>query len=290
MDWENFKYFIYLARLKTLQRAAKELAVSHTTVFRRVRTFEEELGTKLFEHVGKGYVLTPVGEELFKKLQNVEEELLVISRQLEGMDQRVSGRVVIATSDTLGFTVMPELIFRMKKQFSELTIELKASGVNLSMAHREADIAIRHTNSPPEGLIGRKIGRTQFSLMASPKYARFAQLDFEKNPSGHTYIALNKEWRGFAHQKWLFERLEGASVEIHEADSVLSMARLCDSGLGIALLPSYLPDHFTRLREVFKPKEDVSTDVWLLYHRDLMKSAKVRVCADFLYENLRPHF
>src|SRR6266481_4271570 len=62
-DWDAVRFFLELARAKTLARAARTLRVDYTTVGRRVSAFERELGAKLFERTPDGFVLTDAGRE-----------------------------------------------------------------------------------------------------------------------------------------------------------------------------------------------------------------------------------
>ena len=83
MNWENYRYFIYLARYEKLIPASKAMGVSHTTVYRRIKTFQEELGIQLFELVSNRYRLTPLGTQLLERLGDVEQNLVQISRELD---------------------------------------------------------------------------------------------------------------------------------------------------------------------------------------------------------------
>jgi len=60
-NWDNYLYFLRVARLGTLKEAGKSLKVNHTTVLRRINSLEEKLETRLFERFKTGYVLTKSG-------------------------------------------------------------------------------------------------------------------------------------------------------------------------------------------------------------------------------------
>ncbi|NND90135.1 MAG: LysR family transcriptional regulator, partial [Granulosicoccus sp.] len=75
-NWDHMRFFLALADAQTLVSAARQLDVSHTTVLRRIKSFESELGSRLFEHVHHGYRLTMEGESLYAeavKMKHVME-------------------------------------------------------------------------------------------------------------------------------------------------------------------------------------------------------------------------
>lgn len=297
LNWENLQYFIAIARQGTLSAAADSLDVSHTTVYRRIRAFETELGTRLFEKVSHRYALTPVGQQLLGRLGGVELELGRVTRELAGLDQRVEGQLIIATTDTLGFTMLPPLIKAFTQTYPQVNVELKASASTLNLAQREADIAVRATSSPPESLIGKRIGKVRFALFCARADAQSRTFD-GRCFNGHRVVALGPAWFG-APKRWLDERLQAYDVQRTDSDSFLMAARLCQSGLGIALLPSYMGEHFDGLHCFGTTGEldgdsdfdgDLSTQLWLLFHRDLMASARIRVASNFFWNALKEQF
>ena len=67
MNWDDLRFFLALARCGTVSAAGRDLKVRHTTVSRRIKTLEQRLGTRLFDHLPGGYSMTPAGESLFNR-------------------------------------------------------------------------------------------------------------------------------------------------------------------------------------------------------------------------------
>ncbi len=293
-NWEDLQYFLAVAHKGTLSAAAESLEVSHTTVYRRLRAFETELGTRLFEKVSHRYALTPVGQQLLQRLDGVESKLGRITRELAGLDQRISGPLVIATPDDLGFTVFPEMLAAFAERYPEVDVELKAGTSTLNLAQRQADIAVRPSSSPPDTLIGKRVAMVGFGLFCH-KHDKHA-LGFKGSFEGHRVIGLGPAWFGRA-KRWFDARLEGEHIQRLDTDSFLMAARLCEAGLGIALLPDYLADYFQHLHRLCDaggkaapPDDQLSSQLWILFHRDLMKSARVRAASTFFWRALREYF
>ncbi len=64
MDWEDLRFFVALARNRSLSAAARALKVNHATVARRISALELSLGAQLFERRPDGYVLTAQGQSI----------------------------------------------------------------------------------------------------------------------------------------------------------------------------------------------------------------------------------
>ena len=67
MQWDDVRYFLALARQGSLSAAARLLAIEHSTVARRVSSFEQALGIKLFDRLPRGWTLTPEGQAIFER-------------------------------------------------------------------------------------------------------------------------------------------------------------------------------------------------------------------------------
>ena len=72
LDWNDLRYFLAVAREGSTLAAGRELRVSQTTVARRIAALEAALGFPLFEKRQAGYALTPAGEELLERAEQVE--------------------------------------------------------------------------------------------------------------------------------------------------------------------------------------------------------------------------
>ena len=100
-DWEEIRTFLAVARAGTLAAAGRVLGVDYTTVGRRVRALEQELGLTLFERVRDRYVLTESAEGLREAAERMEDGALSLERRALGADRTVSGILRIATTDAL---------------------------------------------------------------------------------------------------------------------------------------------------------------------------------------------
>lgn len=185
--WDDLKTIMAIARAGSLSGAARRLSVSHATVFRRLGNIEQRLGAKLFERAHTGYTPTPAGEEMAAAAERIDVEVLGVERRVAGQDLRPSGTVRVTTTDTLLIGLLSPIFAAFRAAHPEISLEIAVSNQLFSLTRREADIAIRPSSTPPEMLIGRKIG-----VIAQAVYGRSETL----LSSDNTFVYQAATWVG----------------------------------------------------------------------------------------------
>lgn len=279
LDWNDLRYVQAVADAGSLVRAARALGVNHTTVLRRIAALEEQLGVRLFERLPSGYALTAAGEEVVLVARQMGETVAGVERRLMGKDLRLTGTVRLATTDTLALTVLGPHLAAFARASPEVTIELTASNTMVSLTRRDADIALRPSKQPPENLVGRKCSEVAIGLYASPAY-------LERTPArrellDHTWVGPDESLSGTTIGRWMARELGGGKVAL-KADSLVVLREAALAGMGVSPLPCYLGDTAPGLRRVRPPVPELATELWLLTHEDLQRTARVRALLDHL--------
>ena len=73
-QWDDIRIFLAIVRKSSLPEAAKELGISHSTVFRRLNSFEKSIGVRLFDRASTGFILTAAGESILEMARDMELE------------------------------------------------------------------------------------------------------------------------------------------------------------------------------------------------------------------------
>lgn len=279
MDWNSLKVFLAIARCGSLSGAAADLAVNHSTIFRRINAFEETLAVKLFERINNNYELTALGHELLELAQSIETSVAGIERHILGKDFQPKGTVKITAPNNIAYRYLPGYITDFNRLYPDIQLELLVSNQAFNMSNRQADIAIRATPSPPEHLIGRQLSTLHWSVFGSKKYAAKRTLPVNlKGLDGHSLIGATgalKQLPGFV---WLEKHYKSQIVT--RCDDLTAMSYFVESGQGLALLPEDQSRH--GLIKLFVVQQSKPSHLWLLTHPDLRNVERIKRVMQYL--------
>jgi DNA-binding transcriptional LysR family regulator len=282
MEWDDIKYFIAVARLGSLTRAAQTLRTTAATVGRRIATLEDAFGTRLFDRKHTGYVLTENGEAIFAKSEEAEDAILSVERRALGHDQRAIGKVRVTTTDDIAALVLAPHLSTFAKLFPDVSLEIIACDEVINLATRKADIALRTVRPSRGGVVIRQAGWWNLGLYAAKSYARTHGL----RPGATDYPGIDvinwtEETAHFRGGPWLAEHARPSKIAF-TANSRRIHYAACKAGMGIAILPGIAADQDPDLICLLPPKRVISVKLWLVVHRDLVRTARVRLVTDFI--------
>ena len=276
-NWDDHRYFLAIARQRSLTAAAKSLGVSQPTVSRRLEAMENAFKARLFERTHKGYDLTSVGAELFDSVVRVEEELTDASRKIYGTDQQATGPLRVTCTEFFLNGYLNSHIWDFLHHNPGVELSMICTQSPLSITRGDADIAIRFTDSPPGTLIGKKLTSVAYGVYGAA------------SSRGDKFTAENRnnwDWVGI-HDDSYNRLLFGAALSTvkfkHYVDSMAAMQSMIRAGLGVTLLPCYIADNDPGLRRVEdKLLTDSKFDLWILYHPELRSSYRMRLLVDHM--------
>ena len=291
LDWNDLRYFLAVARDGSTLAAARALRVSQTTVARRIAALEEALGIHLFEKRQAGYALTPTGQELLSRAEQVETALGGFSEAAAAQSRNVSGTVKITTEEVYAITLLAPILTELHQLHPDIVIDLDTSQTVRDLGAGEADISLRSTKvqSQPAGLVGRQLCIDDWALYCSRDYA--SRNGVPRNRAQlkkHPFIGGGGGNLWVHYQAWLQSLGLEQQVAMHHATSggLLSGVR---SGFGIAVLPCVIADGEPDLIQCLTPNHNHERRLWLFTHERVRHMPRVRTVVDFLYERLSRH-
>lgn len=126
MELRHLRYFLAVATAQNFTRAADSLHVSQPSLSVQIRDLEEELGTRLFDRLGRTVVLTQTGllfrDHAERALREIEQGTQLI-RELDGAQR---GRLVVGTLATVNSYLIPPLVSRFKQRFPGIHLQVHA--------------------------------------------------------------------------------------------------------------------------------------------------------------------
>ena len=278
LDWEDVRYFAALARHGTLSATARALRVNHATVARRIASLETLVGRALFDRRAKGYVLTAEGKDVLDAANAMDEAALSVLRRLDAGTE-MSGLVRLAVGRVLAERFLIDRLRALHERYPAIDLEVIGGSRVVSLAKREADVALRYGAPKDSELVARRVATITFGLYASPACR-------EKLKAGQTptFIGFDKESDFIEEAKWMAWQFGDRRFSFR-TNSQTTQAVAARAGYGVALLPRYIvASHEPDLVQVSLGGRLPKRDVWLLIRRDLAKVPRVRAVADYLVE------
>jgi DNA-binding transcriptional LysR family regulator len=279
LSWDDFRYVKAIAERRSLSGAAEALAVNHSTVFRRLAQIEERLGSRLFERNRAGYALTPCGEEMVRLAERMSDDIVAFERKVTGHDLRPYGELRITTNDTLAVHLLPAVLAAFRRTFPEITLDVLVANQPLNLSKRDADIAIRVTERPPEALIGRRVAGIGWAIFG-PATLAGQPFDPLADARRHDWVGFADELAGLKQAKWLRDHA-GEDRIVYRASTLLGLAEAAAAEIGLVLLPCFVGAATPELVRLAPPDPQLEASLWLLTHPDLRQTARVRAFMDF---------
>jgi DNA-binding transcriptional LysR family regulator len=285
LSWDEFRLVKSIADARSLAGAAEVLGVNHSTVFRRLAAVESTVGARLFERSRTGYEPTAAGEEMIALATTMADSIIEFERRVAGRDIKPTGELSVTTPEAVGQHFMPAIVAQFQALNPGVVVELILSNQSLSLSRRDADIAIRLTNDPPETLVGRRICTGRWGIYCRRDMA--AALGAGPTDSV-AFIGFGGGLGLASARRWIEANVRPGRLAA-KVNSVYCMLELTLQGFGAALLPCFLGDRNPDLARIGYPLPELDVGLWMLTHSDLRRSARVRAFMDFAGAELAKH-
>lgn len=277
-DWEDLHYFSRLAQLRTLSATARSLGVTHATVARRIQRFEESFAGPLFERNETGFHLNAVGQLIHEQLLEMEAKARAVTdlRQ-NARTQRRRVRITVPRSMADGFLV--PRICELQSGLDGVELNILTENRLVSLARSNAEIAVRLGQPSDTDSIGRHVADIAYRLYChrdAPIAARELLIGSDSDDAS-------------AEASWLNARA-GERCFAFRSNSQIAQLQAAASGMGTALLPSYLVTAQSGLCVVDGPSPP-DRPIWILARREALRLDPVRRVFDALvavYQNFWP--
>ena len=276
LRWDDLQVFLAVVRAGSLAGASRDLAVNHSTAWRRLAALEKAAGAVLFERSNAGYSLTEVGEAMLPHAERMEEEAFALGRAIAGIDTAPAGVVRVTAPEAMLRLLTPMLVdFRARQP--RIRVDLQLGDRFFDLDRREADVAIRPGPQPPESAVGRRVASVAWTVYAPTGLSPDAG---EQLP----WIGYGEDLAQLAAVQW---RRERGGEPILTVNTVPGMADLLGTGRFRGMLPCFVGDADDGLRRLCEPIPEAASALWLLVHADLRRAARVRLFTDHAWTALR---
>lgn len=286
-DWNRARAFLITAEEGSLSAAARALGMTQPTLGRQVTALETELGVALFERGGRGLELTPSGLNLLEHVRAMGDAASHFSLTASGQSTSIEGSICITATEVVAAFVLPPILNRLRRLEPGIEVELIASNSTSDLKRREADIAVRAFRPTQSDLIARKVCDMRGHLYAATSY-----LHRLGNPASPEDFR-DADFLGFDGRNLLVEALNKHGFTLTPrnfpvtTDHHLVQWELVKNGLGIGYMIEDVGDAEPMVERALPHLDPFPpVEVWLVAHRELKTSRRVRMVFDYLVSEL----
>lgn len=289
-NWQLVPSFLAAFQYGSLLGAARALGLSQPTVGRHVAQLESQLGTPLFERTGRGLVATPAAQRLAEAARAMEAGAITLLRGAHQSQTTLSGSVRVSASQPVACALMPALLTRLHAELPGIQIELVVSNAISDLLRREADIAVRMVRPTQGSLVARRLGQVGVVACAHRSYLQRRGTPAEPLDllaQQHTLLGNDQTLdiqRGFA----AMGHTVGAEHFALRTDDLMAYWAAVRAGLGIGFVAAYLLREDADVVQILPELKTPTLPVWLVVHREIRASRRIRAVYDFLARELPP--
>lgn len=286
-DWNHVRAFLATAEEGSLSAAARSLGLTQPTLSRQVAGLETDLGVTLFERGHRSMVLTESGLALLEHVRAMGDAASRVSLAATGRSELIDGHVSLTMTDGFAMRHLPAIVESVRGKAPGIELEIIPANESLDLIRREADIAIRHARPEHGDLIVKQIGGTSAHFYAARHY-----LDRMGRPETPADLA-NYEFIGFESPTRLLELFNSIGIpvtrdhfKVYSASGVAILA-LMERGIGVGVMPKDIAETRPVLEEVLPSLPPFDLPFWLITHRELHTSRRIRLVYDCIAEYIR---
>lgn len=219
--------------------AALQLELAQSTVSHAIATLEADLGVVLLLRHRSGAVLTPIGSQICQQARDVLGGLSDIRQTANQAKGLQTGRVRLAAVRTVATHLLPDVIFRFRQVYPDMTVEINEYDVyaEVEQALRDGQVDLGFTLLPaPTGFQSWELFREEFVALLPPQVE-----DLEDPLTWEQLVSYSRvaNVRSSLHNRWVEDHLKRfgyvlpVEYEVREDSTLMSMVK---KGLGAAVL------------------------------------------------------
>jgi LysR family nitrogen assimilation transcriptional regulator len=171
MELRSLNYFVRIAELGSITRAASHLRLAQPALTRHVQRLEEELGVALFTRANRGVRLTEAGEKLLESASRILRDVERTGDEIRAQDAHPSGRIILGITPTLCPILVPELFARLRRDFPRVELKVMHAGMvrlEAFLIDGHVDVALLSELSRSRLIVSTRLAEEEMVLVTQP--------------------------------------------------------------------------------------------------------------------------
>lgn len=276
LDPQNLGDLVAIRDTGTLSAAAKARGVAISTVSRRIETLEAALGLQLVDRRTDGVRLTGAGLAVAEAASPIAEQMHRVERVAESLRQGSKTMPVrISATEFVISDVLAPALAQLWAMGADFPLHLQSQADVVSLAGRDADLAIRMVRPEGASLYARRLADIRLGLFASADYLAGrdpAAIDLK----AERLLIYDESYGRLPELAWVSRHGLSDAVAMRTG-STRGLLAAALAGGGVALLPVPFALRAGTLVEIPPPSPLPSRQPWLIVHRDLRGLPAIRL-------------
>lgn len=282
-DWSGLRVFFAVAESGGINAAARALRLSPSTVTRTIEELEHQLNVTLFVRGPRGATLTEAGEIAYQRVLTMERTAATLEMEIGDLEALPQGKVKLAAPDGVaGYFLTPSLP-EFHRAHPGLDLSIDCGLWPDRPLDGEAELTLSYTEPTQGDLIGRPIAHMHYAAFASREYINLygepsGPEDLLKHPYIH-HVAQTHQKEIWTEQQKALQVLTQKRIQTNSSAVVVQAVKY---GIGIGGLPTAILSVEPDLVMLDNIPPLAPAKLWMVYHQEASRSARVRAVADWL--------
>lgn len=281
-DWDNLRVFLGVARARSALEASHALGMDQSTISRRVKRLETDIGSKLFDRNSQGHRLTSAGHRLLEHVEKLESTLAAVESDVFGDNMALTGEIRLGATEAFGSYFLAPHLAHFCTRHPAITVDLLPMPRNVNLSKREADASVTVDRPTTDSFVTSKLTEYRLLPYATPQYLQqHSPIQDVSDLANHRWIDYVDDLL-FADQQVSLRRWLPVARPFLRSTSVIAQLQAARSGLGIAMLPCFLANQESGLLPVLPDSVNITRHFWLVAPAERRELARIKALWDYL--------
>ncbi|MEA2117284.1 LysR family transcriptional regulator [Halovibrio sp. HP20-50] len=299
MDLNALRVFERVAATGSFTAAARHFHRAVSSISRQIQGLEEAVGQPLLYRHTRAVTLTEAGWRYYEEVRDILEQLDFATEALAHPSTEPSGMLRINAPVAFGQRQIVPLLHHFQERYPSIKAELQLNDHVVDPVREGHDITFRVGNLSDSSLVARRLAPMNYVVAASPSYLQtYGEPQSPEALADHNCLIYQGE---MGRQRWYFQAPGQTSAKAFEvagklySNDAISLVHSALLGQGLVMFPTWLiadelkAGTLVTLLEYWRCEVMPGRrDIHVLTTERRLRSRKVRVFLDYLFESLTP--
>ncbi len=287
MNIRKLEIFYKTAKYLNMSKVAKDMYISQPSISQSISEIESEIGTKLFDRIGKKLYLTHEGEvfyEYTRRILNIYEEGINIVRSSKSN----KGKLVIGASTTIGTYIMPYIIHNFNEEEKDIEVSMivdNKHNIEELLLNNKVDVAFIEGRADSKEIILKDIWKDELVFISSIYHKWNGKTQLTVDDLKDSKFIIREDGSGTRERFEDFLENEdikfNSYIELSNLEAIINYVKL---NMGVSCVPyiSVLDEENTKSINIYRLKDyNIKRSLYSAIHKDKYISKPIKCFMEF---------